>query len=80
MAPGGEVIALVKPQFEAGRELVGKGGIVRDESAQRAAGFLLPTGYWLLPAFWPQRATLNCAPANRISPEMYAQKSKLTET
>jgi 23S rRNA (cytidine1920-2'-O)/16S rRNA (cytidine1409-2'-O)-methyltransferase len=26
-----------KPQFEAGRELVGKGGIVRDESAQRAA-------------------------------------------
>jgi 23S rRNA (cytidine1920-2'-O)/16S rRNA (cytidine1409-2'-O)-methyltransferase len=28
---------LVKPQFEAGRELVGKGGIVRDESAQRAA-------------------------------------------
>jgi 23S rRNA (cytidine1920-2'-O)/16S rRNA (cytidine1409-2'-O)-methyltransferase len=27
----------VKPQFEAGRELVGKGGIVRDESAQRAA-------------------------------------------
>ena len=28
---------LVKPQFEAGREFVGKGGIVRDESAQLAA-------------------------------------------
>jgi 23S rRNA (cytidine1920-2'-O)/16S rRNA (cytidine1409-2'-O)-methyltransferase len=28
---------LVKPQFEAGRELVGKGGIVRDEAAQLAA-------------------------------------------
>jgi 23S rRNA (cytidine1920-2'-O)/16S rRNA (cytidine1409-2'-O)-methyltransferase len=28
--PGGEVIALIKPQFEAGREKVGKGGIVRD--------------------------------------------------
>ncbi|WP_067932917.1 TlyA family RNA methyltransferase [Alicyclobacillus kakegawensis] len=27
---GGEVISLVKPQFEAGREKVGKGGIVRD--------------------------------------------------
>ncbi|MGB9791593.1 MAG: TlyA family RNA methyltransferase [Thermacetogeniaceae bacterium] len=27
---GGEVIALVKPQFEAGREHVGKGGIVKD--------------------------------------------------
>jgi 23S rRNA (cytidine1920-2'-O)/16S rRNA (cytidine1409-2'-O)-methyltransferase len=30
LAPGGRVIALVKPQFEAGREEVGKGGIVRD--------------------------------------------------
>jgi 23S rRNA (cytidine1920-2'-O)/16S rRNA (cytidine1409-2'-O)-methyltransferase len=28
---------LVKPQFEAGREFVGKGGIVRDESAQIAS-------------------------------------------
>jgi 23S rRNA (cytidine1920-2'-O)/16S rRNA (cytidine1409-2'-O)-methyltransferase len=31
------IVVLVKPQFEAGRELVGKGGIVRDEPAQRAA-------------------------------------------
>jgi 23S rRNA (cytidine1920-2'-O)/16S rRNA (cytidine1409-2'-O)-methyltransferase len=31
LAPGGDVIALVKPQFEAGRGDVGKGGIVRDE-------------------------------------------------
>jgi 23S rRNA (cytidine1920-2'-O)/16S rRNA (cytidine1409-2'-O)-methyltransferase len=30
-------IVLVKPQFEAGRGEVGKGGIVRDESAQKAA-------------------------------------------
>jgi 23S rRNA (cytidine1920-2'-O)/16S rRNA (cytidine1409-2'-O)-methyltransferase len=30
-------IVLVKPQFEAGREQVGKGGIVRDEEAQKAA-------------------------------------------
>src|SRR2546421_467711 len=28
--PGGWVVALVKPQFEAGREQVGKGGVVRD--------------------------------------------------
>ena len=28
----GEVVALVKPQFEAGRKLVGKGGIVKDKS------------------------------------------------
>jgi 23S rRNA (cytidine1920-2'-O)/16S rRNA (cytidine1409-2'-O)-methyltransferase len=29
---GAKVIALVKPQFEAGREEVGKGGVVRDPS------------------------------------------------
>ena len=34
---GRQVIVLVKPQFEVGKELVGKGGIVRDEGAQRAA-------------------------------------------
>ena len=30
LRPGGETVALVKPQFEAGREEVGKGGVVRD--------------------------------------------------
>lgn len=30
LAPHGRVVALVKPQFEAGRDDVGKGGIVRD--------------------------------------------------
>jgi 23S rRNA (cytidine1920-2'-O)/16S rRNA (cytidine1409-2'-O)-methyltransferase len=32
-----ELVVLVKPQFEAGREHVCKGGIVRDEAAQAAA-------------------------------------------
>lgn len=32
-----QIVVLVKPQFEVGRELVGKGGIVRDEQAQRSA-------------------------------------------
>jgi 23S rRNA (cytidine1920-2'-O)/16S rRNA (cytidine1409-2'-O)-methyltransferase len=32
-----QIVVLVKPQFEVGRELVGKGGIVRDQSAQLAA-------------------------------------------
>jgi 23S rRNA (cytidine1920-2'-O)/16S rRNA (cytidine1409-2'-O)-methyltransferase len=36
-APGAFLVALVKPQFEAGRENVGKGGIVRDEAARRRA-------------------------------------------
>jgi 23S rRNA (cytidine1920-2'-O)/16S rRNA (cytidine1409-2'-O)-methyltransferase len=38
--PGGhgcELVVLVKPQFEAGREHVGKGGIVRDAAAQAGA-------------------------------------------
>lgn len=35
--PGRKIVVLVKPQFEAGREHVGKGGIVRDEEAQAAA-------------------------------------------
>jgi 23S rRNA (cytidine1920-2'-O)/16S rRNA (cytidine1409-2'-O)-methyltransferase len=35
LEPGGDVVALVKPQFEAGREEVGKGGIVRDEGVHK---------------------------------------------
>lgn len=30
LKPGGDVVALIKPQFEAGKERVGKNGIVRD--------------------------------------------------
>jgi 23S rRNA (cytidine1920-2'-O)/16S rRNA (cytidine1409-2'-O)-methyltransferase len=30
LAPGADLVVLVKPQFEAGREEVGKGGLVRD--------------------------------------------------
>ena len=32
LVPGGEVVALVKPQFEANREDVGEGGIITDPS------------------------------------------------
>lgn len=31
----GEVVALIKPQFEAGRELVGKNGVIRDEKVHQ---------------------------------------------
>jgi 23S rRNA (cytidine1920-2'-O)/16S rRNA (cytidine1409-2'-O)-methyltransferase len=34
---GRQIIVLVKPQFEVGRDRVGKGGIVRDQAAQLAA-------------------------------------------
>jgi 23S rRNA (cytidine1920-2'-O)/16S rRNA (cytidine1409-2'-O)-methyltransferase len=36
LTPRGEVLALVKPQFEVGRQAVGKGGVVRDPVLHRA--------------------------------------------
>jgi 23S rRNA (cytidine1920-2'-O)/16S rRNA (cytidine1409-2'-O)-methyltransferase len=36
LAPGGEILAMVKPQFELGRERVGK-GVVRDAADRREA-------------------------------------------
>ncbi|HEY1277592.1 MAG TPA: TlyA family RNA methyltransferase [Thermoleophilaceae bacterium] len=36
-APAFDCLALVKPQFEVGRERVGKGGVVRDPAVRRAA-------------------------------------------
>ena len=36
LAAGGGVVTLIKPQFEAGREQVGKGGVVRDGAVHEA--------------------------------------------
>jgi 23S rRNA (cytidine1920-2'-O)/16S rRNA (cytidine1409-2'-O)-methyltransferase len=36
-APRAPVLVLVKPQFEVGREQVGKGGVVRDPALRAAA-------------------------------------------
>ena len=35
LAPGGLLLPMIKPQFEAGRGMVGKGGILRDEETRR---------------------------------------------
>jgi 23S rRNA (cytidine1920-2'-O)/16S rRNA (cytidine1409-2'-O)-methyltransferase len=35
LAPEGEIVALIKPQFEAGKSRVGKGGVVRDPEVHR---------------------------------------------
>ena len=47
---GAELVALIKPQFEVGREFVGKGGIVKDEALQKkscddVAAFLKKSGW-----------------------------------
>ncbi len=34
LPPGGYLLTLIKPQFEVGKGLVGKGGVVRDESVR----------------------------------------------
>ena len=36
LAPGADVVALVKPQFEAGRDEVGRGGLVKDPAVHEA--------------------------------------------
>lgn len=35
--PGSVIVALIKPQFEVGKDKVGKGGIVRDEAARNSS-------------------------------------------
>ncbi|MCA9981110.1 MAG: hypothetical protein KDD89_09755, partial [Anaerolineales bacterium] len=46
----GEVVALIKPQFEAGKKLVGKGGIVRDTAVRRQV--LVDMLAWLAENEW----------------------------
>lgn len=43
LIPDGEAVVLIKPQFEAGREEVGKKGIVRDPAIHRAVIFNIMT-------------------------------------
>ena len=50
MSEDGIIVALIKPQFEAGREKVGKKGVVRDikthyEVIEKVAGFARANGF-----------------------------------
>ena len=50
-APGARLVALIKPQFEAGRGRVGKGGIVRDPAVHDAVCGAVRD--WLTAEGWP---------------------------
>lgn len=63
--PNAFLVALVKPQFEVGKERVGKGGVVRDpalheEVCQRIAGWLAAQPGW---------AVLGIEPSPILGPE-----------
>jgi 23S rRNA (cytidine1920-2'-O)/16S rRNA (cytidine1409-2'-O)-methyltransferase len=56
LAPGGAILALVKPQFEVGKGKVGKGGVVRDPDLQRqavakVAAAARALGFWVSEAY-----------------------------
>ena len=56
LRPGGEVLAMVKPQFEVGKGKVGKGGVVRDpalqqEAVAKVAAAAAALGFQVSPAF-----------------------------
>ncbi|MDL2226672.1 TlyA family RNA methyltransferase, partial [Deltaproteobacteria bacterium OttesenSCG-928-M10] len=64
--PEGRILAMVKPQFEVGREKVGKKGVVRDPAAiVEAVNKISALGSELTPAF----AELGRAPSRLLGPE-----------
>jgi 23S rRNA (cytidine1920-2'-O)/16S rRNA (cytidine1409-2'-O)-methyltransferase len=54
-APGADLVLLVKPQFEAGRERVGKGGLVTDPAVRQDC--LGATAAWIAQQGWTVQAT-----------------------
>ncbi len=74
---GGHVVALIKPQFEAGRDKVGKKGVVRDgavhrEVIEKIVNFAQHRGFAVLGLdFSPIRG-----PEGNIEYLMYAEKGK----
>lgn len=60
--PGAELVALIKPQFEAGPEAVGKGGVVRDPAVHAAVcaairGWLADVAGWTVLGIEPSPIT-----------------------
>ena len=80
LADGGQAVCLIKPQFEAGRENVGKKGVVRDKSVHRdvieaITTFALENGFTLLGlTFSPIKG-----PEGNIEYLMYIKKAEAPE-
>lgn len=88
---GGEVVCLIKPQFEAGREKVGKKGVVRDKSVheeviEMVLNYAVSIGYDILGlSFSPIKGPegnieylvhlQKCEATDRISPEIDVEKT-----
>ncbi|MCD7824417.1 MAG: TlyA family RNA methyltransferase [Clostridiaceae bacterium] len=80
LAAGGRVVCLVKPQFEAGREKVGKKGVVRDQKVHfevvcRIMAFAIQAGFQILDlSFSPIKG-----PEGNIEYLLYLEKNVLPE-
>lgn len=78
--PGGQLVVLVKPQFEAGRLEVGKGGVVRDAAVHQrvceAAAAWLETLGWRVIGVTPSPIT---GPEGNIEFLLAAQKQGAAE-
>ncbi|MGH2378488.1 MAG: TlyA family RNA methyltransferase [Candidatus Limnocylindria bacterium] len=72
---GGDAVVLVKPQFEAGREAVGKGGIVRDAAARRAAALAVAASF-AEHGVGPQRIVASATPGREGNVEIFVHCRK----
>ena len=73
---GAQLIALIKPQFEAGRGEVGKGGVVRDEAIH--ARVCAEVQMWLVEKNWTVRGLTTSpitGPQGNIEFLIWAQKN-----
>jgi 23S rRNA (cytidine1920-2'-O)/16S rRNA (cytidine1409-2'-O)-methyltransferase len=76
LAPGGVLVALVKPQFEVGPQQIEKGGVVRDAQARQAAidriaAFVVEQGLTLV-------GTMDCpvpGPAGNVEALLVARRA-----
>lgn len=76
LTPDGEIVCLIKPQFEAGREKVGKKGVVREQSVHEEV-IVLVMNYALSIGFEPLRLDFSPikGPEGNIEYLLYIKKT-----